>query len=202
MIIPEYGRHIQKLIDHAVNLEDKEKRNEIALAIIDVMGQLNPHLRDVEDFKHKLWDHIFIMSDFKLEVDSPYPVPTPEHFTEKPKNMAYPKNNTRLKHYGKGVENLIAVAISMEEGEEKEALILSIGNLMKKHYITWGRSSVNDDQIIADLIKMGKGELKVSNEIQLIPTKEIVTRNAPTAPKTNNKNKNNRGRKTKSRKKY
>lgn len=200
MIIPEYGRHIQKLIDHAVNLETKEKRNEMALAIIDVMGQLNPHLRDVQDFKHKLWDHIFIMSDFKLDVDSPYPKPEPEHFTEKPNKMPYPQNNTRFKHYGKGVENLVNAAIAMEEGEEKEALILSIANLMKKHYITWGRSSVNDDQIILDLKKIAKGKLSVSDEIQLIPTKEIATRNTGSMQKTNNKKKRNR--KPKARKKY
>ncbi|KAA3647613.1 MAG: DUF4290 domain-containing protein [Bacteroidetes bacterium] len=200
MIIPEYGRHIQSLIDHAVKLEDKDKRNEMALAIIDVMGQLNPHLRDVQDFKHKLWDHIFIMSDFKLEVDSPYPVPTPEHFTEKPNKMSYPQNNTRFKHYGKGVENLVKAAIAMEEGEEKDELINSIANLMKKHYITWGRSSVNDDQIISDLIKIAKGKLKVPTSIELIPTKEIATRNTTTttAQKTNKK----KNRKSKSRKKY
>lgn len=189
MIIPEYGRHIQSLIDHAIKLEDKEKRNEMALAIIDVMGQLNPQLRDFQDFKHKLWDHIFIMSDFKLEVDSPYPIPSAEHFTEKPAKMNYPQNNTRFKHYGKGVENLINAAIAMEDGEEKDELINSIANLMKKHYITWGRSSVNDDQIISDLIKIAKGKLNVPSSVELIPTKEIATRNTATttAPKPNKK---------------
>ena len=199
MIIPEYGRHIQKLIDHAVNLEDKEKRNEMALAIIDVMGQLNPHLRDVQDFKHKLWDHIFIMSDFKLDVDSPYPVPSPEHFTEKPNKMDYPKNDARYKHYGKGVENLVNAAIQMEDGEEKDALILSIANLMKKHYITWGRSSVNDEQIITDLKKFAKGKLIIPADMELIATKEMAIRNTATAQKTN---KNKRNRKSKPRKKY
>lgn len=200
MIIPEYGRHIQKLIDHAVNLENKEKRNAIAFAIIDVMGQLNPHLRDVEDFKHKLWDHIFIMSDFKLDVDSPYPKPEPEHFTEKPNKMAYPQNNTRFKHYGKGVENLVNAAIEMEEGEEKEALIKSIANLMKKHYVTWGRSSVNDDQIILDLKKFAKGKLEVKEDLELISTKDIAPRNTNN-PHKQNKSKS-RNRKSKSRKKY
>lgn len=200
MIIPEYGRHIQKLIDHAVNLEDKEKRNEMAFAIIDVMGQLNPHLRDVEDFKHKLWDHIFIMSDFKLDVDSPYPKPEPEHFTEKPNKMAYPQNNTRFKHYGKGVENLVNAAVEMDEGEEKEALIESIANLMKKHYVTWGRSSVNDDQIILDLKKFAKGKLDVKEDLELISTKEIAPRNTSSSHKQN-KGKS-RNRKSKSRKKY
>lgn len=199
MIIPEYGRHIQKLIDHAVNLPEKEKRNEMALAIIDVMGQLNPHLRDVPDYNHKLWDHIFIMSDFKLDVDSPYPVPTPEHFSERPNKMPYPENNTRFKHYGKGVENLVKVAVEMEAGEEKTALIQSIANLMKKHYLTWGRSSVNDDQILLDLKKIARGNIEIPEGIELISSKEISPRNTNNTTKSNSKK---RSRKSKSRKKY
>lgn len=199
MIIPEYGRHIQKLVDHAVHLESKEKRNEMAFAIIDVMGQLNPHLRDVDDFKHKLWDHLYIMSDFKLDVDSPYPKPTPEHFSEKPKKMAYPEHNIRFKHYGKGVEDLVIEAIDMEEGEKKDALILSIANLMKKNYLTWGRSSVNDDQIILDLKKISRGKLKVSEELELIAAKDIAKRNT-NIQNTNNNRK--RKRKSKSRRKH
>ncbi len=197
MIIPEYGRHIQKLIDHAVKLESKEKRNEMAYAIIDVMGQLNPHLRDVEDFKHKLWDHLYIMSEFRLDVDSPYPKPKPESFTQKPNKMAYPENNTRFKHYGKGVENLVQSALDMEDGEKKDALILSIANLMKKHYLTWGRSSVNDDQILSDLKKISRGNLNVPEELELIATKDIAMRNTNTQ-NTNRKRK----RKSKSRRKH
>lgn len=200
MIIPEYGRHIQKLVDHAVNLESKEKRNEIAFAIIDVMGQLNPHLRDVEDFKHKLWDHLYIISDFKLDVDSPYPKPKPEQFTERPKKMEYPNSKIRFKHYGKGVEDLVIEAIEMEDGEKKDALILSIANLMKKNYLTWGRSSVNDDQIILDLKKISRGKLKVSEELELIAAKDIARRNTNIQSSSNNNRK--RKRKSKSRRKH
>ncbi len=184
MIIPEYGRHIQKLIDHAIQLEKKEERNEMALAIIDVMGQLNPHLRDVDDFKHKLWDHIFIMSNFKLDVESPYPIPSKEQFEERPNKMPYPANDARFKHYGKGVEELIGKAIEFEDGEEKEALILAIGNLMKRHYLTWGRSSVNDGQIIADLKKISRGKLEVSENLELIDSKEISPRKTSTNTNT------------------
>ena len=168
MIIPEYGRHIQKLIDHAVQLENRDERNEMTAAIIDVMGQLNPHLRDIADFNHKLWDHIQIMSDFKLDVDAPYPIPKKEELQTKPNKMEYPKNNIRFKHYGRGVELLVKEAIEMKEGEEKEALILSIANLMKKHYLTWSRSSVDDEQIVLDLKKISRGKLEVSNELELI----------------------------------
>ncbi|MEQ8909296.1 MAG: DUF4290 domain-containing protein [Vicingaceae bacterium] len=177
MIIPEYGRHIQKLIDHATKLESKEKRNEMALAIIDVMGQLNPHLRNIQDFKHKLWDHLFIMSDFKLDVDSPYPTPEPEHFQSKPRKMPYPDNNIRYKHYGRGVEKLVQSALDMEEGEERDALIQSTANLMKKHYLTWSRNSVDDKQIMLDLKKVSRGNLEVEEDkIELTATKDIVSR--------------------------
>jgi len=191
MIIPEYGRHIQKLIDHAVNIENRDERNEMTAAIIDVMGQLNPHLRDVADFNHKLWDHIQIMSDFKLDVDAPYPIPKKEELQTKPNKMPYPKNNIRFKHYGRGVELLVQEAIKMEEGEEKEALILSIANLMKKHYLTWSRSSVDDEQIVLDLKKFSRGKLDVPAELELISTKDIATRNTTTRqrPKTNKKRK-------------
>lgn len=177
LIISEYGRHIQKLVDHAVKLEDKEERNKMVKAIIDVMGQLNPHLRDVPDFAHKLWDHIYIMSDFKLEADSPYPVPEAESLVEKPKKMPYPNNGIRFKHYGKTVELLVAKAIEMEEGEEKSALILAIANLMKKHYLTWNRNSVNDENILEDLKKLGRGKLEVPANLELVAESEIVTRN-------------------------
>lgn len=191
MIIPEYGRHIQKLIDHAVKIENRDERNEMTVAIIDVMGQLNPHLRDVADFNHKLWDHIQIMSDFKLEVDAPYPIPKKEELQTKPNKMPYPKNNIRFKHYGRGVELLVQEAIEMEEGEEKEALILSIANLMKKHYLTWSRSSVDDEQIILDLKKFSRGKLEVASDLELISTNEIATRNTTSRqrPKTNKKRK-------------
>jgi len=191
LIISEYGRHIQKLVDHAVKLEDKEERNKMVKAIIDVMGQLNPHLRDVPDFAHKLWDHIYIMSEFKLEADSPYPMPQVESLREKPKKMSYPNNGIRFKHYGKTVELLVAKAIEMEEGEEKQALILAIANLMKKSYLTWNRNSVNDVNILEDLRKLGRGKLEVSPDLVLTAESEIVTRNTngkvPTAKKKKRK---------------
>ena len=177
MIIPEYGRHIQKLVDHASKIESKEERNEMAQAIIEVMGQLNPHLRDVADFKHKLWDHLFIMSDFKLDVHSPYPKPIAENFESKPNKMEYPDQNIRFKHYGGGVEKLIEAAVAMEAGEEKDALLLSIGNLMKKHYLSWSRNSCDDQQIISDMKRISRGKIELPEDFELIDTKDINTRN-------------------------
>lgn len=197
MIIPEYGRHIQKLIDHATQLEKKEDRNEMALAIIDVMGQLNPHLKNIQDFRHKLWDHLFIMSNFNLDVDSPYPKPEPEHFQSKPRKMAYPENNIRYKHYGRGVEKLVASILEMEEGEEKSALIQSTANLMKKHYLSWSRNSVDDKQIIMDLKKVSRGKLELKEEeIQLTATKDIVSRNINSGNSKKKKPNNKRKRKS------
>lgn len=194
MIIPEYGRHIQKLIDHCTKLEKKEERNEMAQAIIEVMGQLNPHLRDVEDFKHKLWDHLYIMSDFKLDVDSPFPVPKEEHFQSKPNKMPYPDEKIRFKHYGSGVEKLIEAAVEMEAGEEKDALLLSIGNLMKKHYLSWSRNSCDDKQIISDIKRISRGKIELPEDFELIDIKEISNRKSG--------NNNTKGRKKGKRKSY
>ena len=176
MVIPEYGRNIQKMIDHAVSVEDKEERNKIARAIIQVMGQLNPHLRDVTDFKHKLWDHLFIISDFKLDVDSPYPKPTRETFISKPELLKYPSNDIRYKHYGKTIERIIEKAKELEEGEMKTALIETIANHLKKSYLNWNRDSVNDEVILQHLKELSKGELKLSDSTRLSNTSDILAR--------------------------
>lgn len=174
MVIPEYGRNIQKMVDHAVKTESKDERNKIANAIISVMGQLNPQLRDVGDFKHKLWDHLFIISDFKLDVDSPYPIPDKEVIFEKPQKMDYPQKKIRYKHYGKSIEDLIAQAIKYEDGEEKKALVEMIANLMKKSYLTFNRESVDDELILADLEGLSDGQLKLEEPYTLCKTSDIL----------------------------
>ncbi|MBL7883903.1 MAG: DUF4290 domain-containing protein [Bacteroidia bacterium] len=190
MIIPEYGRNIQKMIDFAITVADKEERNKVARAIIDVMGQLNPHLRDVTDFKHKLWDHLFIISEFKLDVDSPYPKPTPETFQTKPELLKYPSNDIRYKHYGKTVENIIAKAKEYPEGEERNELINQIANLMKRSYLNWNRDSVNDEVIINQLTELSKGDIKAEASI-LRSTNAFVPRNTNTHTHRDNKKRNN-----------
>ncbi|MGZ4055798.1 MAG: DUF4290 domain-containing protein [Bacteroidia bacterium] len=194
MIIPEYGRNIQKMIDFAVAVEDREERNKVANAIITVMGQLNPHLRDVTDFKHKLWDHIFIISEFKLDVDSPYPKPTAETFQTKPDRVLYPSNDIRYKHYGKTVERIIAKAKEYPEGEEKNALVEQIANLMKRSYLTWNRDSVNDEVILKQLQELSKGELVLADPTALRSTQTFVPRtqtNNRDGGRDNNKKKQN-----------
>ena len=121
LIIPEYGRHLQKLIDQATAIADKEERNKAARYIISVMGSLNPHLRDVPDFQHKLWDQLFIMSNFNLDVDSPYPIPSKDILTQKPDRLKYPQNFPKYRFYGNNIKYMIDVANSWEESELKNA---------------------------------------------------------------------------------
>lgn len=197
MIIPEYGRHIQKMIDHARSIADRDERNHCARTIIGVMGELNPHLRDVPDFNHKLWDHLFIMSNFQLDVDSPYDKPSPEILNEKPEMLAYPESNMRYRHYGKITRQLIEKAKEFEEGKEKEALVGSIANLMKRSYLTWNNDSVSNEIIINDLKGISDGKLDVPENFEFEETTEILAR---TQKRTNrrrpsNSRQNNRGRK-------
>ena len=177
LIISEYGRNIQKMVDFAITVQDREERNKVARAIIDVMGQLNPHLRDVNDFKHKLWDHLFIISKFQLDVDSPYPKPSPETFTTKPNIVPYPRNNIRFKHYGKVVEDMIQKAVEMEEGEMKEAFIETIANVMKSFYITWNKDNVVDEVIFDQLQMISKGKIKIKEGMRLANRSDLQTRN-------------------------
>jgi len=157
MIIPEYGRHVQKLVDHCVALETKEERNEMALAIVDVMGNLQPHLRDVPDFKHKLWDQLYIMSDFKLDADSPYPIPSREELQEKPERLPYPKYASKYRYYGNNIQTMIDVALSWEEGDKREALVYTIANHMKKCYLNWNKDTVDDAVIFKHLYDLSNG---------------------------------------------
>jgi len=161
IVQPEFGRNVQRMIDKAIAEPNRDTRNKMALSIIDIMGQLTPHLRDVNDFKHKLWDNLFIISDFKLDVDSPYPIPTTDILLTKPDRVNYPNYNIKYRHYGKTVETLIAKARKMEESEEKAIFTEIIANMMKRSYLAWNRDSVTDDVILEQLSLMSNGELKL-----------------------------------------
>lgn len=167
LIIPEYGRNVHNMVAYAMEVEDKEERNKIASAIISVMGQLSPHLRDMEDYNHKLWDHLYIISDFKLDVDAPYPMPEPEKLAEKPRKVPYPQSELKYGHYGKNIQNIIDVCKDFEEGEEKEKLKVVIANLMKRHYMAWNQSSVVDHTIKKQLKEMSSGKLELGEDVQL-----------------------------------
>lgn len=174
LIIPEYGRNIQRMVEYAVSIKSRELRNQVAQAIINVMGQLFPHLRDVDDYKHKLWDHIFIMSDFKLDVDSPYPLPTAQQFEEKPEVISYSKNNIKYGHYGTIIGEVLKKTVDFPEGEDKDRLIVELGNMLKRMYLVGSQSSANDEVIKKQVVELSGGKLAWKDEWSLAPSNELV----------------------------
>jgi hypothetical protein len=201
MIIPEYGRHIQKLVNHCLALPTKEERNKMAKAIVDVMGNLQPHLRDVPDFKHKLWDQLFIMAKFELDVESPYPKPSKEELQEKPEPLAYPKAASKYRYYGKNIQTMINVALSWDEGDMKEALVFTIANHMKKCYLNWNKDTVDDAVIFKHLFDLSDGKIDLRNSEELLSESKNLLRKRNTQgqnhPKSNHKKQhsNNKNRK-------
>lgn len=177
LIISEYGRNVQKLVNHAIAMEDREKRTKFAKMIVQIMGQLNPASRDTSDYMHKLWDHLYIISDFQLDVDSPYPPPSREILTAKPEMIQYRDNSIKYKVYGSNIEKIIKVAKTFEEGPEKEALIHTIANHLKKSYLNWNRDSVNDELIFEHLEKLSAGDLKLHDDLSLSTTNDILAKN-------------------------
>lgn len=161
--IREYGRHIQKMVDHILTIEDRKKRQEQAHVVIELMGFLNPHLKNVEDFRHKLWDHLFLISDFKLDVDSPYPIPTRETLKAKPERLHYPKRYPRYNHLGKNIEVVIDKALSEENPDKKQGFANAIAYYMKLSYNNWHKENVQDDTIQSELSAITKGELEFNN---------------------------------------
>lgn len=165
LILAEYGRNVQNMVEYIVALPTKEERNRYAQVVIDMMGFLNPHLRDVPDFKHKLWDHLQIISKFKIDVDSPYPSPTAEEINFKPEVLTYPQKRIKFKHYGHTVEMMIKKAKEITEPEKREHMTNSIANFMKMAYVVWNKDHVADEQILNDLTVLSNNELDVTNII-------------------------------------
>jgi len=200
MVIPEYGRNIQKMIEYTVGIEDREKRSKSAAFIVRVMAQVKPDLQESSDYVQTLWDHMHIIAKFKLDVDSPYPKPETEVLSRKPGRIPYGDNKIKLRHYGRTIDEIIEKAIEFEEGDEKEALIFSIANYLKRSYLTWNRESVNDATISKHLEEMSGGKLIFKQDRPLISISEVVPKNKPAAPKkkkpaqknygSNNKKKN------------
>jgi hypothetical protein len=174
MALPEYGRNVQKMVDHIKTIEDRDERNRAAKTIISIMGNLNPHLRDIVDFKHKLWDHLALIASFELDIDSPYPVPEQSKFVEKPKLVPYRQGEIKYLHYGRIIELMIDAASELEDGDEKEYLTTLIVNQMKKSYITWNRSQVADEVIIANMILLSKGRLKMTEGVKILEVKDLI----------------------------
>lgn len=190
--LPEYGRNIQRMVDYAITLEDKEERSKCAQTIISIMGNLFPHLRDVPDFKHKLWDHLAIMSDFKLEIDYPYEIMKKENLYSKPECVPYSGRRIKIKHYGKSVEELIAKILEMEEGPEKLRLTELLANHMKKSIMAWNREGVEDEKIYDDLRLLSEGKIDVNAEtIRLIDSRDIQIQSRNSNSNNNKKNRKN-----------
>jgi hypothetical protein len=178
LIIPEYGRHLQKLIDQATEIIDDIERNKAAKYIIQVMGSLNPHLRDVPDFQHKLWDQLFIMSDFRLNVDSPYPIPSREVLQLKPDVLSYPQNFPKYRFYGNNIKYMIDVANKWEDSEMKNALVKVIANHMKKSYLSWNKDTVKDDVIFEHLFELSGGKINLTQSTEeLLNTTDLMRTN-------------------------
>lgn len=202
LIIPEYGRHVQLMINQIMETRDRDERNKMAKAVIGIMGNMNPHLRDVPDFQHKLWDQLFIMSNFELDVDCPFEKPQKEVLTQKPDRLAYPQRNPKYRFYGNNIKSMINVAVNWEEGELKNALVFNIANHMKKCFLNWNKDTVQDEVILNHLLELSDNKLKVSGEdLPLTDTSEFLKIRS----KNGNGSKNNykqRNKRNSSRKRY
>ena len=186
LIIPEYGRHVHQMVDQALAIKNREDRNKMAKAIIGVMGNLNPHLRDVPDFKHKLWAQLFIMSDFKLDVDSPFDIPLEEDYkNSKPSKLNYPQSFPKYRFYGNNIKKMVDIAISWDDGDLKNKLVLNIANHMKKCFLNWNKDSVEDNVIIDHLSDLSNGSLSVpKSSLPLTDSSEFLKNKIKTNTKT------------------
>ena len=192
--LPEYGRAVQKMVDHAVTIEDRAERQRCANTIIAVMGNMYPLLRDMPDFKHKLWDHLAVMADFKLDIDYPYEVSSADTLHPTPQRIGYPKGNIRYLHYGRCVQEMIKKACGMPEGEERMQLLRLIAAQMKKEYVLWNKDNVEDSKIIEDICEYSAGQIRLT-ESEL----NLGVYRAPAQQNNKNKGKNQR---RKNKKKY
>ncbi|MBT8285461.1 MAG: DUF4290 domain-containing protein [Flavobacteriaceae bacterium] len=200
LIIPEYGRHFQKMVDYAMSIKDREERNKVAQSIISVMGNLQPHLRDVPDFQHKLWDQLFIMSDFKLDVDSPFPITSQELLQARPEPLEYPQNHPKYRFYGNNIKRMIDVAIQWEKGDKRDGLEYAIANHMKKCYLNWNKDTVDDKVIFKHLFELSDGQIDLASgganlteSVQFL--KQRVTKSSRPSGSNKKGQRGNRGKK-------
>jgi hypothetical protein len=192
--LPEYGRNIQNMVDFCLTVTDRDERNHCANTIIGIMGNMFPHLRDVNDFKHILWDHLAIMSDFKLDVDYPYEVIKKDNLYKRPPGIPYDQKAMIYRHYGETLELLIDKASEMEEGDEKEVLIRLIANQMKKSYLVWNKDSVDNHKILKDLADLSEGRIiRNENTVKFADISAVIE--PPPPPRSTKKNKKNHSRK-------
>ena len=187
LVLPEYGRNVQQMVDHCLTIEDREERTRCAPPIINIMGNLFPHLRDIDDFKHKLWDNLAIMSDFKLDIDYPCEIIRKENLDTLPERVPYSTYNIRYRHYGKLTEQMMQKAQMMSESEEREVLVNMLANYMKRSYLTWNKDNVEDEKIWQDVRDYTHGTIHINTP--LMRAKELKENNAQPQQKQNNKKK-------------
>lgn len=178
--MPDYGRNIQNMVDHCLTIENREERKQCANTVVEIMGNMFPHLRDVNDFKHILWDHLAIMADFKLDIDYPYEVITEEELHTRPGKLEYSRPTMRFRHYGKLLEKMIDIAADMEEGARRDALVAQLAMQMKRSYTQWNKE-IDDAKIITDLREFSKGKISLDPTTFIIGN--IKVSNAPAASK-------------------
>jgi hypothetical protein len=183
--LPEYGRSIQNMVDHALTITDRAERQRCANTIINIMGNILPHLRDIPDFTHKLWDHLAIMSGFQLDIDYPYEVIRKENLDTRPDSVLYPGAKMRYRHYGRTLEVLIKNAAELPDGDEKNNLVALIVNHMKKDYVTWNKDTIDDAKINDDLVELSRGKLRLDNRIVQLAEARLA---ASRRPKSSNNN--------------
>lgn len=167
LYVPEYGRNVQKMVDYLKTIEDRQKRNEQAWAVVRVMEIINPAVHLQDNYEQKLWDHLHIISGFDLDVDSPYPVPSPEILNLRPEPMSVEKEPIKALHYGRNIENIIDLIASTEEGESKTAMIYSLAEYMRQQYLTWNKDSVTDEIIFQDIERLSGNRIKIPEGLQL-----------------------------------
>ncbi len=195
LILPEYGRNVHQMVDYLIAVEDKDERNIGAKALIRLMGQLNPQLRDLEDYNHKLWDHLFIMSNFMLDVDSPYPIPSKEEFDSKPKQVEYPSGVRKYRHYGKVITTIITESAKEEDPDQKDLLAIMVANLMKKTYLQWNKNTVDDMVIWNHLKELSDGKMTRPEGAELDDMSNLITQlNKESNSQNRKKNSNNRNK--------
>ena len=192
IVISEYGRNIQMMIRHLLEIEDRKQRTEAAYFIVSVMAQMNPQVKESNDYMHKLWDHLYIISEYKLDVDGPYEKPTPEMQKMKPEHVGYQKNNIRYGHYGQYIYDVVKKVKEMEDGPKKQAILINIANHMKRDYLSWNRDTVNDLLILDDLYKISGEEIVLPMDTKLTPTNEILNKQPQQQQQQKKKQANNK----------
>jgi hypothetical protein len=200
LIISEYGRNIQIMIKHLLEIEDREKRTEAAHFIVSVMAQMNPQVKESNDYIHKLWDHLYIISDYKLDVDSPYEPPQQGVIVNKPEHIGYQKRDIKQGHYGSYIKEILNKIKEIEEGPKRDALLLSVANQMKRDYLHWNRETVNDLLILDDLYKLSGETFVMPTDTKLASTNEILGKVQPIQQQQQAKKKKTNNKKQQSKK--